>query len=97
MVSLRNPGRHETDLLTWKEGLESDGFLVISVAVLMVMKDNNQIYSQAIQDYFDPSHLAAMRTFSEDLLRGEINASQHRSGTAWAMKVPKLDTGLIRP
>lgn len=38
MVSLRNPGRHETDLLTWKEGLESDGFLVISVAVLMVMK-----------------------------------------------------------
>ena len=41
MVSLRNTlpcnlGRQETDLLTWKEGLELDGFTVISVALVMV-------------------------------------------------------------
>ena len=44
--------------------------------------ENNLFYSpQAIQDFFDPSHLAAMRAFSEDLLRGKINASKHRSDT----------------
>ena len=72
--------QEETDLVSWKEALESDGFLVRRQKLCVVgsRRVNDRLHSQAIQDFFDPSQLGAIRAFSNDLLRGTINASQHR-------------------